>query len=52
MVDFAVIFPEEDEVIEPGETGYVSSLTITNSGSMPSPIHQDFLVSVLDNSQI
>lgn len=49
MVDFTVMFPEEDEVIEPGEKGYVTSLTITNSGLMPSPIHQDYFVSVLDN---
>jgi hypothetical protein len=39
MNDFTVMFPEEDEVIEPGEKGYVTSLTITNSGLMPSPIH-------------
>ena len=36
------MFTEEDEVVEPGEEGYVTSLTIKNNGQMPSPIHQDF----------
>lgn len=33
------MFPEEDEVVEPGEHGFVMTLTITNTGLMPSPIH-------------
>jgi hypothetical protein len=42
IIDFTIMFPEEDEVVEPGEEGYVTSLTIKNNGQMPSPIYQDF----------
>lgn len=39
MVDFTTVFPEEDDVIEPGEKGYVTTVTLHNTGMMPSPIH-------------
>jgi hypothetical protein len=39
MLEFSIMFPEEDEVVEPGEKGFVTSLTLTNSGLMPAPIH-------------
>jgi hypothetical protein len=39
MLDFTINFPEEDGVIEPGEKGYVTSVTLFNAGGMPSPIH-------------
>jgi hypothetical protein len=37
--DFTFIFPEEDEVIEPGEKGIVTTVTIYNAGLMPTPYH-------------
>ena len=52
MTDFTIMFPEEDDVIEPGEKGFVTSVTIFNAGSMPAPIHQDFFVSVVDNEHL
>jgi hypothetical protein len=39
MVEFTFMYPDEDEVIEPGEKAYVTTVTITNAGLMPSPIH-------------
>jgi hypothetical protein len=38
--------------VEPGEKGFVISITLFNAGFMPSPIHQDLLVSVIDNDNI
>lgn len=52
MQDFTIMFPEEDDVVEPGEKGFVTSVTLFNAGGMPAPIHQDFFVSVCDNDQI
>lgn len=52
MVEFTFMYPEEDEVIEPGERAIVTSVTLANTGLMPSPIHQDFFVSVLDTPHI
>ena len=52
MLDFTFMFPDEDEVIEPGEKAFVTSVTLINIGLMPSPIHQDFFVSVLDTGHI
>jgi len=46
------MYPEEDEVIEPGERAFVTTVTLTNAGMMPSPIHQDFFISVVDNPHI
>ncbi len=39
MQDFTFIFPEEDDVIEPGEKGFITTVTLFNAGLMPSPIH-------------
>lgn len=39
LQDFVYTFPEEDDVLEPGEKGYVINVTIANTGDMPSPIH-------------
>ena len=52
MTDFTISFPEEDAVIEPGEKGFVTTVTLFNAGKMPSPIHQDLFVSVLDTENI
>ena len=52
MLDFTFMYPEEDEVIEPGERGFVTTVTLFNAGLMPSPIHQDFFVSVADTPHI
>jgi hypothetical protein len=52
MQDFTFMFPEEDEVIEPGEKAYVTTVTLTNVGLMPAPIHQDFFVSVVDTEHL
>jgi hypothetical protein len=52
MTDFTIMFPEEDDVIEPGEQAFVTSVTLHNNGLMPSPIHQDLYVSVTDNINI
>lgn len=52
MKEFTIMFPEEDDVIEPGEQAFVTSLTLTNSGLMPSPLQQDFYASIVDNLQI
>jgi hypothetical protein len=32
------MYPDDDEVIEPGEKAYINSLTIKNAGLMPSPL--------------
>lgn len=50
LLDFAMIFYEEDAIIEPGEKAYVSTLTLHNRGLMPTPIHSDFFVSLIDNN--
>ena len=39
LLDFTINFPEEDEVVEPGEKGFVTTVTLFNAGKMPSPIH-------------
>lgn len=39
MQEFTFMFPDEDDVIEPGEKGFVTSITLFNDGMMPSPIH-------------
>ena len=52
MLDFTFMYPEEDEVIEPGEQGFVTTVTLFNAGLMPSPIHQDLLVSVPETPHI
>jgi hypothetical protein len=52
LLDFTLNFPEEDEVVEPGEKGFVTTVTLFNAGKMPSPIHQDLFVSVLDTDNI
>lgn len=46
------MFPEEDEVIEPGEKGIVTTVTIHNAGLMPTPYHQDLFVSIVDTENI
>lgn len=38
ILDFTYMFIEDDGVIEPGEKGLITSLTIQNTGLMPSPI--------------
>ena len=50
VTEFTHTFYEEDAVIEPGEKAYVSSLTLHNKGPMPSPIFNDFFISVIDNN--
>jgi hypothetical protein len=50
--DFAFMFLEEDDVIEPGETGRVVTVTLYNKGLMPSPYHQDYFISVIDTENI
>ncbi|CDW71365.1 UNKNOWN [Stylonychia lemnae] len=50
IVDFGMIFYEEDGIIEPGEKAYISTLTIHNLGLMPTPIHTDFFISLVDNN--
>jgi hypothetical protein len=52
MLDFTINFPEEDEVVEPGEKGFVTTVTLFNAGKMPSPIHQDLFVSMVDTENI
>ena len=52
MLDFTFMYPEEDEVIEPGERGFVTTVTLFNAGLMPSPIHQDLFISVPDTPHI
>jgi len=52
MLDFKINFPEEDEVVEPGEKGFITTLTLFNAGMMPSPIHQDLFVSMVDTENI
>jgi hypothetical protein len=39
MLDFHWIFSEDDGVIEPGEQGFVTEVTLYNNGGMPTPIH-------------
>ncbi len=39
ILDFTHNFPEEDGIVEPGETGFISTLTLYNDGEMPSPVH-------------
>lgn len=39
MLDFTYMFPEEDGVVEPGEKGFITSITLFNAGMMPTPIH-------------
>lgn len=46
------MFPEEDEVIEPGEKGVVISVTLYNKGLMPSPYHQDYFISLVDTENL
>lgn len=43
---------DEDEVIEPGEIGIISSLTISNLGPMPSPMRNDLMAYVAENSNV
>ena len=50
LVDFGIIFYEEDGIIEPGEKAYISTLTLQNIGLMPTPIQTDFFVSMVDNN--
>lgn len=52
MEDFVFIFPEEDQVIEPGEKGVVISVTLYNKGLMPSPYHQDLFISLVDTENL
>ena len=52
ILDFTYEFIEDDDVIEPGEIGFISSLTIENAGLMPSPINSDFYVSVIDSKSV
>ena len=49
IIEFGIIFYEEDGIVEPGEKAYISSLTLHNLGLMPTPIHTDFFVSLVDN---
>jgi len=50
LVEFGMTFYEEDGIIEPGEKAFISSLTLHNIGLMPTPIHTDFFVSLIDNN--
>eukprot|EP00347_Sterkiella_histriomuscorum_P009341 403341583 len=50
LLDFGIIFYEEDGIIEPGEKAYISTLTLHNIGLMPTPIQTDFFVSLVDNN--
>jgi hypothetical protein len=52
MEDFTFMFPEEDEVIEPGEKGVVVSVTLYNKGLMPTPYHQDLFISLVDTENL
>ena len=44
MIDFTIGYPDEDGVVEPGEKGFITTITLLNNGPMPSPIHQNFFV--------
>lgn len=37
--EFTFDFKLDDRIIEPGEVGFISSLTYINEGPMPTPIH-------------
>ena len=39
----------DDSVIEPGESGYISQVTVTNDGQMPTPLYSDFFIRCSDN---
>jgi hypothetical protein len=42
----------DDTIIEPGEEAQINSIYIENEGMMPSPIHQDLLLSAVDNTWV
>ena len=50
--EFTMIFYEYDLVLEPGEKAYVSTMTLHNNGPMPSPIHNELVISVVENEWI
>ena len=50
--EFTIVFYEDDQVIEPGEKAYVSTMNLHNTGPMPSPIHNELVMSVLENEWI
>lgn len=43
---------DDDQIIEPGEDGAVTSLTISNIGPMPSPIHSFLFTEVVENDHV
>ncbi len=46
IVDFTVSYPENDNVIEPGEKATISSVTLRNVGGMPTPPTRDIMLSI------
>lgn len=52
LEDFEYRFPEDDGVVEPGERGLITSITLHNQGLMPTPVNQDFLMSIVDTPLI
>lgn len=43
---------DDDNVIEPGEFGYISDVTIVNEGKMPTPKYHEFVVQCIENEYV
>ena len=52
MTKFQTKFPDSNEIYEPGYQPHVSQITLHNAGGMPTPIHQDLWVSIVDTDTL
>jgi hypothetical protein len=52
VTQFDFIIPEYTGSYEPGHSGYVSRVKISNIGMMPSPLHSDIALKIINNKWI
>ena len=43
---------DDDNVIEPGEKGFINSIVVVNEGKMPTPKYSDFVIQCRENDYI
>ena len=51
-IDFQTKFPDSNDIYEPGYIPNISQVTLYNAGSMPSPIHRDLWLSIIDSDRL
>ena len=52
IADFQTKFPQSNDIYEPGYQPIISQVTLYNAGSMPSPIHSDLFLTIIDDDQL